>query len=464
MNMIYNWYLLGGNTGRSLARLVIGITTAVLSTIIGQADWKVGFGKVDITPAKPMFLSGYASRDKPFESIESRLYAKAMALEDSSGNRALLITSDLLGFQSYFAEPMCERIMQSTGLTRDQILLNSSHTHTGPLLNPDPRFGLDSEQSQHVKDYVDWLATQIVNLSQRAVKNVQTATLSHGTGVAPFVMNRREFTASGVKLGVNPRGVADRSVPVLRIDGPDEYLRGVVFGCATHNTTPGAIYSVCGDYAGFAQSFLEDKYPGVQAMFMMGCAGDSNPYPRGSLEHSRKHGGTLGTEVARVLQSKLRSIEGPLRLAYSFVDLPLQPHSDRSTLEEWKKSAGGWKGYNASRMLDLIDRGRISSRTFPYPVSVWQLGNDLTMIGLAGEVVVDYVNGLERTLGPLNLWVAGYCNDNFGYLPSARVIREGGYETRGIIYGDVGYFTPQAEQILIDAVKSMAKEAGRSTD
>src|SRR5205807_543359 len=116
----------------------------------------------------------------------------------------------------------------------------------------------------------------------------------------------------GIILGVNPRGLADRSVPVLRIDDPDGKMRALLFGAATHNTTLGGDnYQLCGDYAGFAQSFLQEKYPGVQAMFILGCAGDSNPYPRGTMDLARKHGRTLGEEVCRVVDGKLRPVAGP---------------------------------------------------------------------------------------------------------------------------------------------------------
>ena len=68
------------------------------------------------------------------------------------------------------------------------------------------------------------------------------------------------------------------------------------------------------------------------------------------------------------------------------------------------------------------------------------IGSDLTLIGLSGEVVVDYVSMIEKALGPNQLWIAAYCNDVYGYLPSARVIAEGGYETRGLYSGGAGFF------------------------
>ena len=86
-------------------------------------------------------------------------------------------------------------------------------------------------------------------------------------------------------------------------------------------------------------------------------------------------------------------------------------------------------------MLAMLDRGEKLPTHYTCPLAVWQFGKDLTLVGLSGEVVVDYVTALERALGPNQLWIAGYCNDVFGYLPSARVLGEGGYETRGLYSG-----------------------------
>jgi hypothetical protein len=92
---------------------------------------------------------------------------------------------------------------------------------------------------------------------------------------------------------------------------------------------------------------------------------------------------------------------------------------------------------------------------------VWQFGRDLTLVGLSGEVVVDYVTLLEKSLGPNQLWIAGYCNDVFGYLPSARVLGEGGYETRGLYSGGAGFFDPKAEEVVVRTVRELAKKVGR---
>ena len=158
--------------------------------------------------------------------------------------------------------------------------------------------------------------------------------------MANFVLNRRQFTPRGVILGMNPRGPADRTVPVLRIDTPEGKLRAVLFGAATHNTTlRGNCYEICGDYAGFAQADLEKQHPGVQAMFILGFAGDSDPYPHGTMDLARKHGRELSQEVERLLGAKLEPVRGPLRLAFAKADLPLDVPA-RAQLEHLHDAIG----------------------------------------------------------------------------------------------------------------------------
>jgi hypothetical protein len=429
-----------------------------------EPEWKVGLAKVKITPERPVFMAGYASRNKPFEKVTSDLYAKALALEDRDGHVAVLVTTDLIGLQAAVAEPICERLAAKAGLKREQILLSSSHVHTGPTLSLDPKpgEGRTAGDTQRTVEYTRWLQDRLVEVVQNALEKREPANLSWGSGVANFVMNRREFTSGGVILGVNPRGPADRTVPVLRIDGADGKPRAVLFGAATHNTTlTDKCYEICGDYAGFAQTYVEERNPSVQAMFLLGCAGDSNPYPRGTMEMSREHGAELGKEVCRVLETKLQPVRGPLKIAFDKVALPLQEPT-RAELEKQAARKGGIQPGIAKQMLAILDRGDKLPTYYSCPVTVWQFGDDLTLVGLSGEVVVDYVALLEKALGPNKLWPAAYCNDVFGYLPSARVLAEGGYETRGLYHGGIGLFDPKAQDVLVNKVRELAKKVGRA--
>jgi hypothetical protein len=325
-------------------------------------------------------------------------------------------------------------------------------------------------QAERLIGYTRKLQDQCVALAQDALGRLQPAKISWGSGVVHFPMNRREFTERGVILGVNARGPVDRSVPVLRIDSPEGRLLGVVFGAACHNTTYGSRDNqISSDFAGAAQAHVEREFPGAQAMFMQGLAGDTNPYPnslndpakRSAAEIARDHGAALGREVARVLGNALKPVRGPLQAGQERVALPLQPVPAKPELERTAAKASSTQKWVAEQMLARLNRGESLPTHYTVPVTVWQFGSDLTLVGLAGEVVVDYVRLIEEAIGPMKLWLAGYCNDTFGYVPSARVLREGGYETRGLYHGGIGYFAPEAESALVGKVRELATRVGR---
>jgi hypothetical protein len=318
------------------------------------------------------------------------------------------------------------------------------------------------EDAEKTVAYTKGLQEKVVDLVVRALGRMEPARLSWSAGVVNFPMNRREFTPRGVILGVNARGPVDRSVPVLRVDGPDGKLRGVLFQSACHNTTLGGdIYEICGDFAGFAQQHVQDANPGVQAMFMIGCGGDANPYPRGTMELSRRHGEELGKEVLRVLGAKLAPVRGPLTVAFDRVDIPLEPVKPAEELRQLAEKGPSHQRGVFKSQLETVEKGGKPPTHYNAPMAVWQFGDDLTLVGMSGEVVVDYALALETALGPLKLWVAAYCNDVFGYLPSARVVREGGYETRGVYYGGAGLFSTESEVVVVRAIAALAEKAGR---
>jgi hypothetical protein len=349
-------------------------------------------------------------------------------------------------------------LAERAGLKREQILLNSSHIHTGPALSLNADRGGKSPGDVHrTVEYTLKLQDQIVELVIESLKSRESARLSWGNGVVHFVMNRRQNTARGVILGMNARGPADRTVPVLRIDTDEGRLRAVLFGAATHNTTlrPNC-YEICGDYAGFAQANLAERHSGVQAMFMLGLAGDSDPYPHGTMELARQHGLELSQEVERVLETKLEPVRGPLRVSFGMADLPLQTPT-RAELEKLA-AANDRFADTAKRNLEALAKGEKLRNTYTAPIAVWQFGSDLTLVALSGEVVVDYVALIEKAIGPNNLWLSAYSNDYYGYLPSARLLAEGGYETRGI--GGVR-FSPHAQDVLIAKVRELAAGVGR---
>jgi hypothetical protein len=186
------------------------------------------------------------------------------------------------------------------------------------------------------------------------------------------------------------------------------------------------------------------------------------------MEQAKSHGLSLGQEVCRVLDARLRAIDGRLTTRYTLVELPLQKLS-RDEIEKYTAVRSA-ESLMARQMLAVLDSGRKLPSHYRAPLSVWRFGNDLTLVALPAEPVADYVPLLHKALGTQNLWIAGYNNDCFGYLPTAQIVKDGGHEAIGVtlwiwgqhLHTNVGFFTPQVQDITINAVRQLAQKPPQS--
>ena len=448
-----------------VAPALIGLAARGQST----AAWKAGVAKTDITPTESIWLAGYGARTKPSEGVLQKIYVKCVALQSAEGAASAFVTSDLLGFPRDVADAIALECLNKHKLPRDRLILNASHTHSAPvvgrMLRPAyPAF--TKQQEEAISRYTADIVKKVVATIGAALADLQPAEISFGQGLAGFGVNRRR-----VRLRHLP-GPVDHDVPVLSVRDPAGKLRAILFGYACHNTSLGD-YRVNGDWAGFAQHELEQRYPGAIANFVQGCGADINPIPRYqgnnaalssyTVELPRMYGSILAAAVAITLDGGMQRVAGPLTTALRTVDLafhniPARPEFEKR-LED-KGDANVYRRRHAEQMLSKLDRdGKLPDR-YPYPVQVWRFGNDLNLISLAGEVVVDYALRLKAQHGWNNTWVAGYCNDVFAYIPSRRVLLEGGYEgvDAMIVYGQPGPFGAAVEELIIEQVSDLMNE------
>jgi hypothetical protein len=323
-------------------------------------------------------------------------------------------------------------------------------------------YGLDENEAHACEKYTRSFLDQSLAAARAAVKDLEPVALSFGRGEAFFAGNRRQFGPKGVGFGINPNGLVDRDVPVLRAVREDRTTKAILFGYACHNTTPGPNDEVSPDWAGYAQEELEHTYAGATALFVTGCGADANPNPRGSLALARAHGLQLAGAVARVLSEPMLSVEGSIAAAFDRVDLPIEKAPDKAYYEAKLQEKPPATQRYAQRFLDRIARGEPLATSYPAPVQVLRFGNSLTFIALSGEVVADYSSRLKRELPGERLWNAGYCNDVFAYVPSMRILTEGGYEADAsiIYYGLPTRFAPAIEDTLINKILELVKRTG----
>jgi hypothetical protein len=436
---------------------------ALLPTF-AAAEWKAGVARVRITPEEPLWMSGYAARDRPAEGTLHDLWAKALALDDEQGRRAVLVTMDLCGIDRDLSHRACRRILEKHQLDRSAIALSVSHTHTGPVVGNNLRamYFLDERQQGLVDQYTRTLEDRIVAVAGEALAQLKPSRLEWGVGRATFAVNRRtnrEEDVTRLREAGELKGPVDHDLPVLVVRPADaEVPSAVVFGYACHATTL-SFYQWSGDWPGFAQIEMEKMYPGATALFVAGCGADQNPLPRRTVQLAEEYGRQAAAAVEATVKGKLEPVAGGLRTRYSEIDLAFARVPAREDLAKDAESKDRYVAGRARHLLGQLDRdGRVPA-TYPYPVQTWRLGNDLLLVLLGGEVVVDYALRLKRELGP-RTWVAGYCNDVMAYIPSLRVLNEGGYEGGGamVYYGLPSPWAPEVEKRVVDEVRHLAAE------
>ncbi len=416
-------------------------------------SWQVGVAKTVITPKQSMWMSGYGARNKPSEGKLHDLWAKAIVLQDAKGVRCALVALDLVGIDRALSEDVLADVQKQHGLSREQVMLTVSHTHCGPVVGKNliAMYSFDDKQHQLVIDYTKALHTQIVDLVGAAIKDLKAAQVSWNNGQATFATNRRNNKEGDVpklrEMGVL-KGPVDHDVPVLCVREPDGKVRAVVFGYACHATVL-SFYQWCGDYPGFAQLELEKRYPGATALFFTGCGADQNPLPRRTVDLAEAYGKQLADAVEQVVRKPMTPLRPTVRTADARIDLPFGdlPTREKVVLDTMSKNP--YIVSRAKMLLKDIEKHGSLKQTYPYPVQTWRLGDDLTWISLGGEVVVDYSVRLKKELG--KVWVTGYANDVMAYIPSLRVLKEGGYEGESsmIYYGQPTIWGPRIEELII---------------
>lgn len=454
----------------SLRRLVPALALLVsLSTTALAADtWQAGLGRAKITPTEPLWMTGYAARTKPGTTAAQDLWVKALAVQDTAGNRGVLITADLCGITRQISETVAAELIRRFSLPRSAVMINASHTHSGPVVDgylAGLRLITGKDQERLVA-YRAFIEQQMIEAASQAIKSLAPAALASGYGEATFGINRRnnpagelaKRTAAGTLVGPT-----DPRVPILVVKDARGTLLGVLVSYACHNTTLSG-NEFHGDFAGSMQLELERRHPGITALFVTGCAADINPFPRGEVVHADAHGKALADTTERVLAGPLSPISGKFGSAFDDITLTFSriPTEEelRTNREKEQPNKEMYQAWSHIVSEDLQKRGPSAILAQKYPIQAWRVG-PLSWIALSGEVVVDYSLRLRRELGD-STWVFGYSTDVMAYIPNERVLKEGRYEgdTSMVPYGKPGKWSPGLEDKIVTRATELVKAAG----
>ena len=445
--------------GKSLTLLMVLILAGMAGPLRAEG-WRAGVGKSRITPEGPVWMAGYADRSRPADGTLCDLWARALYLEDARGERLLLVTLDLVGIHRDLSQSLAGVLAARHGLERRQVVFCTSHTHSGPVVGDNLSSlhyrMLPPEHQWRIDAYEKFLEQRILEAAASALDSRAPCELSWGNGRAAFAVNRRtnpEAEVPARRAAGQLAGPQDHDVPVLAVHSPEGALRAVVFGYACHATVLSG-FQWSGDYPGFAEQTLEQDYPGCVALFWAGCGGDQNPLPRRLVPLAQQYGHELAGSVKQVLDAPRTPIRGNLVSRYDEVDLPFASLPTRAQWEEDARSDNRYAASRARGMLKQLDEGQAIPASYPYPIASVVLGDGPEWIFLGGEVVIDYAVRLKSERKGVRTWVAGYANDVMAYIPSRRVLREGGYEGSGamVYYGLPASWSDEVEERILAAV------------
>ena len=428
---------------------------------------QIGRAERVITPPLGVSMAGYY-HDRRADDILDDLYARAIVVQ-SGEVRLALIVCDLIHLQRGFTRGVRAAIQARCGIPAECILICCTHTHTGPMTNPWPSAKLYPDPS-----YMDVLARMIVDTTQLASQRLQAAELSVGHGrVEGIAFNRRYWMEDG-SVRTNP---AFQDPAILRRAGPEDpdlgllLFRGeggdplaLVSNYAIHPDQIGGT-ALSADHEGAEARLLKQALgPACAVLVPNGCCGDINHFDffspeeiqRSSPGMAAKNGQVLAGEVLKQLPclepAGLFSPHSAQRVVP--IDLRVPSEAEIAWAKETAQqhlgafNAQGLDVVKAHRILEVagMTRGQIEAE-----VTVFGLG-DVAIVGLPGEIFVELGLEIKRASPFKHTWIFELCNDNIGYVLTAKAYEEGGYESSSCI------FQPNSGARLVNAALALLEE------
>lgn len=364
------------------------------------ASLRAGAARLEITPpvdaALPM--SGYAARTEGFKKIRDPLYVRALVLADDSTTAAIVVW-DLIGVPHAVADRLAERFQKELGIAPENLLVAGTHTHAAP-------------QPQNAS-YMAWVQDRAIEAARQAKARLEPVRIGYGEGRANVNVNRVARTADGGWwLGVNPDGVSDKTVAVVKLETMAGVPLAILANYAVHGTVMGQRnYQISGDLPGAAARFVERHYQDrVVTLWTSGAAGDQNPIYGPGDEFSRVDalGMILGEEIVRVAEAIKTAEAGPMRGARSKVQCP------------GRRLAEGVKPRDPE--LRWVDADPVEIR-----LSVLRIG-DIALAGVSGEVLTRIGMRLKKESPLRATLMITHANGSSGYIPDEESFQRTSYE------------------------------------
>lgn len=424
-----------------------------------------GFARAKITPPLGTRMFGWGARDEErgCDSIHDDLFVRALWLEQES-EKALIMGFDLLFFSRDAADRLRGAIARRFGLESRQILLNTSHTHSGPTTGT--WYTALFSPPDHL--YLNRLERAVLDAAENARGSLVEVSLSAGvTRTNMMVRRRRPDGRGGVEWKPYAEGIHD-SVPVCLFSDSRGRPACLLFSVSCHPSTfPG--HAVSADYPGVAMAEL-DRHLGAEcSLFLQGAGGDSkvrgfvNPDGFGNTwEDAQKGGQTVAADVIHLLEKGLGTVKPSLACAETEVCLPFAGLPSHAELEKTaREEANPAKQMWANNMLARLERGEHLPECVPITVHSVRIGEDARIAGLETEPVAEWGPIIERFYGGGVTFALGYTDGCQLYLPTTRMLSEGGYEVDSFWeYQWPAQLAPGMEERVLNALSAIRRETG----
>jgi len=366
----------------------------------------LGVAQADITPAKPVLMSGYEARKTPFIGVHDPLFASALYFS-GGGTSVLLMTADVIGFRADFVDDLKAKISSSTGIPPGNIMLTAVHNHGGPAIKAD-----EDEIPGPNEEYVKVLTEKLLALSVEASKKGVPFRMGIGKGTCSMNINRRAvFADGGVWLGRNPDGPCDHEVGVVKFEGTNGATLAVLVNWPCHGTTSGQDnYQITGDWPGAATRTLKNRLgQGVVVAVTAGASGDINPIygPGDDFNEIEAVGFHVGLEAWKMLA---RIETYPIHT--------LQATNATMTFPGKKACPDRFPRASYESGPDTEVR-----------LTVLKIG-DLVLCGVSGELMTEIGIEVKKRSPFSGTFVVTHCNGSSGYICTNKAFSEGGYEVQ----------------------------------
>lgn len=414
-----------------------------LSIAPAHAAFRAAVVKVDITPQTPQWLMGYGARKST--GVHDPIFHKVAALDDGA-TQVFLVSSDLCLFSPTVYEEVAAELRKEFGLEPRNFWWTVTHSHSTPEVGPPGMYDiLLKGRSDHPwdRDYHAFVKSTLVAAVRDARAKLEPARLAVGTGMSRANINRRARDLDGtISLGLNPDGITDRQIGVIRLERSDGSPLGLIANYSMHATVLGStMLQVSADAPGIVATFVE-KELGAPMLFINGAAGNLAPIYT-TQELRRAHLGEF-----RVLLGQ-RILEANTALGAGTPDVKLL--SAEKWLETPRKPGLEWtedlKAYTAKTAAGA-DVVRV-------PLRFLRL-NDTVIWAAPVEMFCEISLAVRHDSPFRHTFYFGYANGWLGYLPTAQAFKEGGYEIR------TSPFTEQAERDFVQQVSTFIQSLPRN--